>query len=84
MQYIETSTKSVQEVVDTIKQIAPKYKFGVLNVSNMKETLNSKGFDFKEECQIIDICNPSIANDFLSADIAIACVLLFIHKIMKR
>lgn len=75
MQYIETSTKSVQEVVNTIKQIAPKYKFGVLNVSNMKETLNSKGFDFKEECQIIDICNPSIANDFLSADIAIACVL---------
>ncbi|MFY4765215.1 DUF302 domain-containing protein, partial [Aliarcobacter butzleri] len=58
-----------------MKQLAPKYKFGVLNVSNMKETFNSKGFEFKEECHIIDICNPSIANDFLSADTAIACVL---------
>lgn len=75
MQYIEISDKSVQEVVDSIKQIAPTYSFGVLNVTNMKQTLNSKGFEFKNECQIIDICNPSIANDFLSADIAIACVL---------
>ena len=75
MQYIEISNKSVQEVVDAIKEIAPKYKFGVLNVYNMKETLNSKGFDFETDCQIIDICNPSIANEFLTSDISISCIL---------
>ena len=38
MQYSETSSKTVQQVVDTIKEVAPKYKFGVQHVHNVKET----------------------------------------------
>lgn len=75
MQYIQTTKKSVQETVSAIEKIAPNYKFGVLNIRNMKETLVSKGFELKEECYIIDICNPSIAFTFLSEDMLLSSVL---------
>lgn len=75
MQYIQSSSKSVQEVVQAIQAIAPNHKFGVLSVRDMKATLASKGFDFKEECQILDVCNPSVAFTFLSEDMSLASVL---------
>jgi len=75
MQYIQASSKSVQEVVEAIQAIAPTHKFGVLNVRDMKGTLESKGFDLKEECQILDVCNPKVAFTFLSEDMSLATVL---------
>ena len=69
MQYIEISNKSVQEVVNSIKEVASKYSFGVLNVLNIQETLKSKGKNLENECQIIDICKPSYAEEFLNEDI---------------
>lgn len=75
MQYIQASSKSVQEVVQAIQTIAPTHKFGVLSVRDMKATLASKGFDLKEECQILDVCNPSVAFSFLSEDMTLASIL---------
>lgn len=75
MIYTEKSSKSVQEIVDEIKNIASNYKFGVLHVHNVKETLNSKGIDFKNECQILDVCNPNIANQFLNEDMSLASIM---------
>ncbi len=75
MQYVETSNKSVEEVVEKIKEVCPKYKFGVLHVHNITQTLKSKGIDFKKECQILDICNPLIANEFLSEDMSLSIIM---------
>lgn len=75
MVYIEKSEKSVQEVVDKIQEIVSDYKFGVLHIHNVKETLNSKGIDFKNECQILDICNPKIAEEFLSEDMSLSSIM---------
>lgn len=75
MQYSETSNKSVQQVVDSIKEVAPKYKFGVQHVHNVKETLKSKGVDFKNDCQIVDICNPIIAEQFLTTDMSFSIIM---------
>ena len=75
MQYSETSNKTVQQVVDTIKEVAPKYKFGVQHVHNVKETLKSKGIDFKNDCQIVDICNPIIADQFLTTDMSLSIIM---------
>ncbi|MCT7908588.1 DUF302 domain-containing protein [Arcobacter lacus] len=75
MQYIETSTKSVQQIVDSIKEIAPKYKFGVQHVHTIKETLKSKGIDLKNDCQVVDICNPVVAEKFLSEDISLSSIM---------
>jgi uncharacterized protein (DUF302 family) len=75
MQYIEVSKKSVEEIVDKIKEIAPKYSFGVQHVHNIKATLTSKGKVLNEDCQVIDICNPNVAEEFLNEDISLACIM---------
>ena len=75
MQYIEKSSKSVQEVVESIKNTVGDYKFGVLHIHNVKNTLNTKGFDFDRECQILDICNPSIAQNFLNNDMSLSVIM---------
>lgn len=75
MQYIQTSSKSAQDVVKAIETTASNHKFGVLNVRNMKETLEAKGFDLKEECFILDVCNPAVAHAFLSEDLSLSSIL---------
>ncbi|CAM3535475.1 DUF302 domain-containing protein [Arcobacter aquimarinus] len=75
MQYIEVSNKSVQEVVEKIKEVCPKHKFGVQHIHNVKENLKTKGIDFKNECQIVDICNPFIAEQFLSIDMSLSIIM---------
>jgi len=75
MQYIKKSTKSVTEVVENIKTIAPNHKFGVLSTRNMQETLANKGFDLQEECIVMDICNPKVAHTFLSEDLLLSSIL---------
>lgn len=75
MQYLEDSNKSVQEVVDTISEKISDFKFGILHIHNVKETLNSKGVEFNEQCQILDICNPMYAKNFLEADMSLSIVM---------
>ena len=52
-----------------------KYSFGVLNVLNIQETLKSKGKNLENECQIIDICKPSYAEEFLNEDISLSIIM---------
>ena len=75
MQYMEVSNKSVQEVVDCLKEVCAKYKFGVQHIHNVTETLKSKGIDLGNECQIVDICNPIIAEKFLSEDMSLSIIM---------
>ena len=75
MQYMEVSNKSVQEVVDCLKEVCAKYKFGVQHIHNVNETLKSKGIDLGNECQIVDICNPIIAEKFLSEDMSLSIIM---------
>lgn len=75
MQYIKQSTKSVGEVVQNIEKIAPNHKFGVLSKRDMQETLKNKGFDLKEECIVMDICNPAVAHTLLSEDLLLSSIL---------
>ena len=75
MQYIEISNKSVQEVVDNLKEVASKYKYGIQHIHDVKENLKAKGIDFKNECQIVDICNPIVAEQFLSEDMSLSIIM---------
>jgi len=72
---IINSTKSIQEIVNTIQELATKFGFGVQYVHNIKNNLEAKGRDLKEECQIIDICSPDIALELLDADMSISTIL---------
>lgn len=75
MQYIEISNKSVQEVVDNLKGVASKYKYGIQHIHDVQETLKSKGIDLGNECQIVDICNPIVAEKFLSEDMSLSIIM---------
>lgn len=75
MLYIEKSQKTVQEVVEAIQEKCSQNKFGVLHIHNIKETLISKGKDFKKECQVLDICNPDFAIEFLGSDMSISSIM---------
>ena len=75
MQYMEVSNKSVQEVVDCLKEVCAKYKFGVQHIHNVTETLKSKGINLGNECQIVDICNPIVAQKFLSEDMSLSIIM---------
>ena len=75
MQYMEVTDKSVQEVIDSLKEITSKYKYGIQHIHNVKETLKSKGIDLGNECQIVDICNPIVAQKFLSEDMSLSIIM---------
>ena len=75
MQYMEVSNKSVQEVIDCLKEVTAKYKYGIQHIHNVQETLNSKGIDLGNECQIVDICNPIVAEKFLSEDMSLSIIM---------
>lgn len=75
MHYTEMSNKSVQEVVDTIQEKISNYKFGVLHIHNIKETLKSKGLEFENECQVLDVCNPMYAKKLLETDISLSIIM---------
>ncbi len=75
MQYMEVSNKSVQEVIDCLKEVTAKYKYGIQHIHNVQETLNSKGIDLGNECQIVDICNPIVAEKFLTEDMSLSIIM---------
>ena len=75
MQYMEISNKSVQEVIDSLKEVAPRYKYGIQHIHNVQETLKSKGIDLGNECQIVDICNPIVAEKFLTEDMSLSIIM---------
>ncbi len=75
MQYMEVTNKSVQEVIDCLKEIVSKYKYGIQHIHNVQETLKSKGIDLGNECQIVDICNPIIAQKLLSEDMSLSIIM---------
>jgi uncharacterized protein (DUF302 family) len=72
---MEVSNKSVQEVVDCLKEVSSKYKYGIQHIHNVTETLKSKGINLGNECQIVDICNPIIAQKFLSEDMSLSIIM---------
>lgn len=75
MVYIEKSKKSVSDVVKAFEERVSDFKFGILHIHNVKETLKSKGVEFGNECQILDICNPNYAKAFLSEDMSISVIM---------
>lgn len=75
MIYIEKTNKSVEETISLMQEKISNYKFGILHIHNIKETLISKGVDFKEECQVLDVCNPNFANELLSNDMNISTIM---------
>ncbi len=68
MYYIVKSRLSFEKSCVALEESVKKYGFGVLHVHNIKNTLQSKGVEFDEECKIFEVCNPQHASKVLADD----------------
>ncbi|MBC8210484.1 MAG: DUF302 domain-containing protein [Gammaproteobacteria bacterium] len=68
MYYVVDSTKNFEQAVSDLEISVKDLGFGVLHVHNLGETLRSKGVDFKEDCKVLEVCNPMQAAKVLSVD----------------
>lgn len=68
MKYIVETSKSVEQAVIDLQEAVQKYKFGVLHIHNLQETMQKKGVEFPNQCRILEICNPQKAKEVLDAD----------------
>lgn len=70
MKYIVKTEKSIAQSVTDLQQAVKDNGFGVLHIHNLKETLNKKGVEFFNECQILEVCNPHKAKEVLTSDMS--------------
>lgn len=75
MKYTSQSEKSVEEVSLSIQETVKQFKFGVLHIHNIKETLINKGKNFEKECLVLDVCNPNYAKEILDQDMDLSIIL---------
>ncbi len=75
MIYSKKSPRTPEEIDSRLREAAQRHKFGILNVLDLKTTLQSKGIDFQRDCRVYDVCNPQAASQALEAHISASTVL---------
>lgn len=88
MKIIKETKKSVDLAVADLTASIVKHKFGVLHVHNIYETLNDKGVNFTNQCQVLEVCNPVFADIVLKEDmdlnLALPCRISVFEKAGKN
>ena len=70
-----SSDKSVNEVAAALQAAAQANHFGVMQVHNLKETMQKKGVEFARECLIFEVCQPQQAKKVLDEDMSVSTAL---------
>lgn len=68
MYYQVESHKTFAQAVADLDASVKSHNFGVLHIHDLGTTLRSKGIDFKEECNVFEVCNPVTAAQVLAID----------------
>jgi uncharacterized protein (DUF302 family) len=71
MLYIVESQKSVDTAARDLVEAVKRHHFGVLHIHNLQQTLQEKGVDFPNACQILEVCNPQRALQVLTQEMAV-------------
>ena len=71
MYYIVSTEKSFDQAVTDLENEVKNLQFGVLHIHDLGGTLRSKGIDFKENCKVLEVCNPKQAAKVLSINMAL-------------
>lgn len=66
--YTLESNKSFPETISLIENELKQDGFGVLWHFDVREKLQSKGLDFENQFQVLEVCNPKEAYRVLSQD----------------
>ncbi|MGA7826513.1 MAG: DUF302 domain-containing protein [Geobacteraceae bacterium] len=73
---IKVSTdKTVSETAAALQTAVKANHFGVMQVHNLKETMEKKGVEFSRECLIFEVCQPQQAKKVLDQNMSVSTVL---------
>jgi len=67
--------KNVTEAAAALQAAVQANHFGVMQVHNLKETMNKKGVEFNSECLIFEVCHPQQAKKVLEQDMSVSTAL---------
>ena len=68
MYYLVETQKSFEQASQDLEFAVKAHQFGVLHIHDLGETLRTKGFDFKDQCRVFEVCNPAQASKVLAVD----------------
>lgn len=64
--YTVETNKSIDDAISSLEENLSTEKFGILWSFNVKDKLEEKGLDFKQDYRILEVCNPFEAEKVLS------------------
>lgn len=64
--YTVETNKNMEETLQSLEETLKEDKFGVLWHFDIKETLESKGFEFDQPYHVLEVCNPKEAQEVLT------------------
>jgi len=67
--------KSVAETATALQAAVSANHFGVMQVHNLKETMEKKGVAFERECLIFEVCQPQQAKRVLEQNMRVSTAL---------
>ena len=67
--------KTVSEAAAALHAAVQANHFGVMQVHNLKETMNKKGVEFARECLIFEVCQPQQAKKVLEENMSVSTAL---------
>jgi len=70
-----STDKTVTEAATALQDAVQANHFGVMQVHNLKETMNKKGVEFVHECLIFEVCQPQQAKKVLEQDMSVSTAL---------
>jgi uncharacterized protein (DUF302 family) len=70
-----STDKTVSEAATALQAAVQTYRFGVMQVHNLKETMTRKGVEFPRECLIVEVCQPQQAKKVLDENMSVSTAL---------
>ena len=70
-----STDKTVSEAATALEAAVQANHFGVMQVHNLKETMEKKGVEFAHECLIFEVCQPQQAKKVLDQDMSVSTAL---------
>ena len=70
-----STNKTVTATAAALQTAVEANHFGVMQVHNLKETMNKKGVEFARECLIYEVCQPQQAKKVLDENMSVSTAL---------
>lgn len=70
-----STEKTVHDAAAALERAVQANHFGVMQIHNLKETMEKKGVEFAHECLIFEVCQPQQAKKVLDANMSVSTAL---------